>query len=286
MSDFVELNVNKHGSGPYHFNRYRVVFALPANTTKESLAGEFVREFPQFFNSDHATVAFHANRLYLSYPTYEFHGVIEVAGIDVAKPHNDWVARIWCDPDIGFTAQTVKRTFIDPQKDAPIVAAGCLAGAAAVPDSLRTEGCLVGARLALDTNQSHFLAGRRSWRLDSGKAFGLPGNVCVLETIAVERFSSALYRAGDYLMQLEERIPAIWTANLSNFVRLKKLTTLSMPDLEKLATNPSKSKRNWHVGDEKYNIRYFRTECDTLAKLKYLPEFVEAYPLYPTILPT
>jgi hypothetical protein len=151
----------------------------------------------------------------------------------------------------------------------------------------------------------HFLAGRRSWLLDDASAFGITpkelnryfeyeehagrnfisGDVdlCVLETAAVERFSSRFFQVGDLAMGLEDAIPPIWTANLANFVGMKGLMTIN-PTSPTLPLEGWNTWR-WNPGDIRRGIYYYRDEFDTLEELKGNPEFVKAYRLYPTLLP-
>ncbi|WP_419808733.1 hypothetical protein [Sphingomonas sp.] len=47
---------------------------------------------------------------------------------------------------------------------------------------------------AVDINQHHFLAGRRSFRMGTAADYGLPGSNWVFETAAVERYSHEVFR--------------------------------------------------------------------------------------------
>ena len=78
-------------------------------------------------------------------------------------------------------------------------------------------------------NRMHFLAGRRSWRIDDGKNFEVEGDVMVLETTAVERFSHQRYDQADGILGLEEALPPIWITMLVNFVRMNKLVPVPQP---------------------------------------------------------
>ena len=285
MADFTALPV-QNGQGPYHFNRYRVVFTKPPDAKVEDLARDFITGFPHYLNSRFASVVLHNDHTFESNPTLEFHGIVECLGVDIAKPHNDWVARIWVNPHLGFTVQTVKREFVVASEDAAAAAGGAVVGRAigqnvgqsvGGPPGAVVGGAVgeaVGADEAVQLNRMHFLAGRRSWRLDGGPAFGLASNVCVLETIAVERFSSTFFVAGDFILHLEDKIPPIWVTNLANFVRIRQLATI-----------PQSSPPSWDVGDPTLNINYYTYSCDTIDELKLLPEFHAAFKLYPTILP-
>jgi hypothetical protein len=323
LSDFTALPVYD-GVGVYHFNRYRVVFIRPSDKTKTALASDFVSGFPTYFTSPHANVVAHSDRKFNGANTLEFHGILDKMGLDIARPHNDWVAKVWENVSRGFTAQTLKREFWVAGEDLAAAGGGAVGGGAtgggggaaigSVVPGLGTAvgaiaggvlGGLGGAGTAVHWNRMHFLAGRRSWLLDDAAAFGitprelnryfeyeekagrnfLRGDVdlCVLETAAVERFSSRFFQVGDLAMGLEDAIPPIWTANLANFVGMKGLWSIN-PASPTLPLEGWDTRR-WLAGDFRRGIYYYRDEFDTLDELKGDPEFVKAYRLYPTLLP-
>jgi hypothetical protein len=309
MSDFTALPVYD-GVGPYHFNRYRVVFFRPPGVTKEALASDFVSSFPHYFNNPHASVDFRRGRNFNGVPVLEFHGVMDhLRGLnihfDMARPHNDWVAQVWSNVSIGFTAQTLKREFWVAGEDLAAAGGGGVAGGLAggkagsliYPGVGTAVGAVVGGAsalgLAVHWNRMHFLAGRRSWRLDDASAFGItpqnvekydrPADLCVLETTAVERFSSRFFVAGDLAFALEDAIPPIWTANLGNFVQMRGLTTID-PD-SPLAPLWGFDTWRWRKDEPRLNVYYYRDQFDTLEALKSDPEFQKAFRLFPTILP-
>src|SRR5262249_13255263 len=140
-------------------------------------------------------------------------------GVDIAQPHTDWVAKIDDNDNLGFTVQTVKREFFEPSEDLKtkavtvgILLAGPIAVALA---SGRTDPTGI--------NRLPFPAGRRSWRIDEGNNFEVEGDVLVLETTAVERFSHQSYALADSVLGLEEALPSIWITMLVNFVRMNML---------------------------------------------------------------
>ena len=253
MADFIDLKV-QFGVGPYHLNRFRVAFAPPAGVPAPILAADFIANFPTYFNSQFATVEF-TSRPFNGRNTLRFHGFMKVLGIDLAGPHNDWVVQEWVGLGLGFTAQTLQREFAEM--------GDILAGGA---------GGIIGAA----TNQRHFLAGRRSWRLDNGVPFGLPASVLVLETAAIERFSARAYQLGDKLAGLETRIPSIWMANLTNFVQAKKLTVVPQP-------SPGVG---WKLGSVsgQVGIDYVQIKADELRDLQTTAEYGKVIQLYPSII--
>jgi hypothetical protein len=231
MADFTALPVYD-GVGAYHFNRFRVVFERPAGETRESLARDFVANFPGYFRSQFANVV-KGERSFGSIPTLHFHGFKNVPipslaspigalpiDIDIARPHTDWVAQIDMNDNLGFTAQTLKREFRDVSED----------GAAALPllaSPLLT--LIVAGDDPIEINRMHFLSGRRSWRIDDAKNFEVDGDLMVLETTAVERFSHKAYIRADSALGLETAIPDIWIALLNNFVQMRRLVRVPQP---------------------------------------------------------
>ncbi len=122
-------------------------------------------------------------------------------------------------------------------------------------------------------NRMHFLAGRRSWRVDDGNIFGETTNAYVLETIAAERFSAHVFAVSDAVLGLEKFIPNIWIANLSNFIQMRGFVAL-----------PS-AKQNSAGWRTKSAVCFFVESFPSLASLKASSEFQSALPLFPSILP-
>ena len=193
------------GVGDWHFNRYRAVFKRPPNLGKQLLAADFVANFPQYLTSRYAKVL-RTDRTYATMPTFHFHGTKMKAlpspvpyngrlpEVDLAAPHSDWVVKIDDNANLGFTAQTLKREFNDLFKDSAVDDGAGLATLIAPTlafIALRFDD-------PVQVNRMHFLAeGLRSWRLDDGKNFEVDGDVMVIETTAVERFSHKLFARAD-----------------------------------------------------------------------------------------
>jgi hypothetical protein len=258
MPDFTRLPVYD-GEGPYHFNRFRAVFQKPDHVSAATLANRLVTHFPDYLNSKFASVEFKQD--FDSKPTLRFHGFKEILGLDIAKPHHDWVVREWCDTNVGFTAQTLKREFRDLAEDAEAFGGGLVASGG------------VGAFVAVHYNRMHFLAGRRSWRVGEGGMFEESQDALVVETVAVERFSAKVFRTADAVLGLEKAIPEIWIANLTNFINSNGLAVLA---------SAKKSSGSWVTRDP---VCYFVQTYDNLFYLQGSMEFQRAYRLYPTILP-
>ena len=278
MGNFTELLIGD-GVGDIHFNRFRIAFKPPTGISAATLAADLVNNFPRYLNSAYANVEV-GDHDHEGKPTFHFHGYAYVLGYDLAKPHDDWVVREWVDRNIGFTAQTLKREFTTVDDVAVNAGMGVLTST--IVNSLPFGGIALGllgpigsaalfGRPAMQYNRMHFLAGRRSWRIGEGSLFGVPGGVFVFETVAVERFSSAIYDTADAVLGLESKIPDVWIALLNNFVNMKVLTVV-----------PQKLKPFWKNDDR---VDYLTLSFDGLGALVAEPEFKDAYRLYPTILP-
>ncbi len=260
MADFVELPV-QGGWGPYHFNRYRIVFDPPPAASKESLAADLINRFPFHFDSDFATVQTQS-RTFGGKPTLKFHGYDKVCGLDIAQPHHDWVVKDPVDIRSGFTARTLRREFIDLPDDAE-------AGLPAV-----ILGGPIAAAEAISVNRTHFLAGRRCWRLDTAAAFGLAGDQLVLETTAVERFSRPEYVIADAILGMEKLVPDIWCSLLWNFVLHKNVRAHHLP-----------LRAGWTYGKVGYGmVQYVVRRKARLTDLLSDPEFQDAYSRFGTVI--
>ena len=272
MGDFTALTVET-GVGDFHVNRFRIAFRPPARTSAATLASDLIHNFPGYLESEFATVKF-GDHDHEGKRTLHFHGYAKVLGIDLAAPHSDWVVQEWVDRNVGFTAQTLKREFIDARED---VTAG--AGAGLLLNAIPGVGIALGPLFALGGggggsvhyNRMHFLAGRRSWRIGEGTVFGLSGDVIVFETVAVERFSATAYSTADSVMGLESKIPDIWIALLNNFVNKKGLTVV-----------PQTLKAKWRT---KARVDFIQLKFDGFTAMFGEPEFWDVRKLYPTILP-
>jgi hypothetical protein len=271
MGDFTALNVDT-GVGDYHLNRFRIALQPPAGVSAATLASDLIKNFPTYLKSDYATVEV-GDHDHEGKPTLHFHGYAKVLGFDLAKPHDDWVVREWVDPNVGFTAQTLKREFFVAGDDVGVTAAtGALVFVPVVGTILGLGGALgLGATVGVHYNRMHFLAGRRSWRIGQGTVFGLSGNVIVFETVAVERFSATAYSTADSVIGLESKIPDVWIALLNNFVNKRGLTVA-----------PQTLKARWK---SKARVDYLQLSFNGFIPMLAEPEFQDVYRLYPTILP-
>lgn len=267
MGDFTALPLSD-GAGDIHFNRFRIAFQPPKGISAATLAGDLIDNFPTYLNSEFAKVEF-GSRRHEGKPTLHFHGYAKVLGLDLAKPHDDWVVRHWVDRNIGFTAQTLKREFFVAGDDVGVTAgSGLLVLVPGVGQVLGLAGALGLGATAVHYNRMHFLAGRRSWRISDGTVFGLSGNVIVVETVALERFSATVYRTANAVIGLESKIPDVWIALLNNFVNKKGLTVV-----------PQTLKPRWK---SKKRVDYLQLSGGIVSMMAE-PEFQDVYRLYPTV---
>jgi hypothetical protein len=267
MADFTALTIDT-GVGDYHFNRFRIAFQPPNGKSAAALAHDMTFSFPKYLNSSFATVQ-ESDKEFDRKKALKFKGIAELCGVELPNPHHDWVGRVWVDGNVGFTGQTLKREFSDAGEDLEVV--GDAITATFVPGFSNPTLMPSTAIQAIGLNRKHFLAGRRSWRIGEGKVFGVSGDVFVLETIAVERFSDGGYKVADLVIGLENRIPDVWIALLNNFVDQNNLTVV-----------PQRIKGGWK---NKNRVDFVQDSFDSLYDLWRDGEFQTAYPLYKTILP-
>ena len=196
-------------------------------------------------------------------------------GIDIAKTHSDWVVKVDDNDNLGFTVQTLKREFRDLSEDVPT---GAGTGAAAFVGStiVNPVAVIIAAARSdnpIEVNRMHFLAGRRSWRLDDGKNFEVDGDVLVLETTAVERFSHKMYMQADPVLGMEDALPDVWIAMLNNFLRMNALVRV-----------PQRRRPGWQ---NRYDIDYYVNSFDSFESLASDAEFAQQrrLGLFKTLLP-
>jgi hypothetical protein len=248
--------------GPFSRNRYR---------TKNALVNNLFAHFPKYVKSEAATIEWGSDHFYNGWPSLHFHGYMRKLGFDLAYPHSDWVGLEWVNRSVGFTVVTLGRNFRDAAEDG-------IAGATVGGSFGGVVGTLLGLS-AVDLNRKHFLAGRRSWRIDKASAFGLAGDILdlyVFETIAVERFSSWVYDKLDSGLSLEDRLPDVWISLLNNF-------TLEVAE-DTFVSNDNELRPRWKR-KRKLGAEYVTLSFESNINLVADPEFQNAIRLYPTILP-
>lgn len=204
------------GCGSVHMNRFRICVRVPTNRGSVAHIGaHLAANMPQYMPPGLAAVRL-GDGPWNGRNTLKFRAVMRIRPFAVPVPKfpaffipvpvpqrlRDWMA-----PDIhtdsvgiiqssanGFTVQTLKREYEDEDDKAiraPLHAAGA-------PDAV--------ADFAININQHHFLAGRRSFRFDSGRNFGYDDDRLVFETAAIERYSHPVF---EYSQIAVGNIPAI-----------------------------------------------------------------------------
>jgi len=277
MENFSVLSVHD-GVGDWHFNRFRVAFKPPPQANEKFLGSEFAANFPKYVTSKYAT-AQQGGRTFLNMPTFHFHGYKFVPypdptfgdlDIDIAAPHSDWVVKIDDNDGLGFSVQTIKREFEDPSEDRPTLAAK--AGSVLL-SPLGSFLFMRGENDPTQVNRMHFLAGRRSWRIDDGKNFEVDGDVMVLETSAIERFSHDRYKQADAVLKMEDALPDIWCSMCENYVKMNALVRV-----------PQRLRPGWK---NKYGADYYVRSYSNFEGLAGDAEFAQQkrLGLFKTLLP-
>lgn len=239
MPQFTELNVHEYGSGGYHLNRYRRYFTIPANSEHNSISGNLgshlFNNFPSLFSAVDASVEFNSNHRWRNRNTLVFNGKASLFGLentlcDIIIPdvHNDWVCVHQQNFPRGFTVQTLRRNF---SNSSDLKVGTLTAAATAVRALAAARGTPVppipSVAIAVDVNQHHFLAARRSWVVAPASFFGTSGNVEItdnlyaIETAAIARMSGFIVRSVDttHLMgNLSVVIRRLWTRFVNNYV--------------------------------------------------------------------
>jgi hypothetical protein len=288
MADFDDLKVGT-GVGPYHLNRFRIAFSCPTTARKETLAADFVANFPKYLASPFATTELTA-RTFQGNPTLKFTGAMKLLlGIDFNPGiHHDWVARIAVDNTNGFTVQTLKRNFMEAG-DAMAAAADTIVGLGS--PMLQPIGIVPGG-MSVALNRMHFLAGRRAWRIDTLAAFGenpsdyVSAPSLMLETSAVERFSNTAFTIGDAVVGFEKRIPPVWIALLENFVAQNAALGLKAQTRSVPLRSGWKSSRSAFPAVGSGSVSFFEDAFTDLPAVQADFEFVDVKRLFPEILPS
>ena len=141
---------------PTRFIQMKMLCESPRSTipTSEILARDFVSNFQTSVEkSDVAGVELRSDRLFNSKATLKFWGSLKLVWGIEGNPsaHHDWVVQEWVDSRVGFTAQTLKRTFADLDD----LAAGVPVHAATVPVS--PLGSIGAAIFAVDAGSATML---------------------------------------------------------------------------------------------------------------------------------
>lgn len=242
------------GYGNVHMNRFRICVKPPRNRNDVATIGSnLLVNMGRYMAATSASVQF-GDYNWGQDPTLKFRGVarlrpfsvpvqVPIGGIPIWIPVPKAV-RDWMAPDVhtdsvgvvarhgtGFTVQTLKREYEDSD-DATIRAAIktlVMSGAIVVPAAIPAASMLADALggLAVHYNQHHFLAGRRGFRFDWGMNFGYRDDRCVFETVAIERFSSAVFQGSVIAMgDVESLVRDVWVEMLTRFCTLHRLEVI------------------------------------------------------------
>jgi len=235
----------------YHLNRFRISVAPPVAELARyrAIAANLVDDMPKYMHPHSASVKVKPLQ-WQGNSTLRFRGVARVRPFSVPLYNpllRRWVdvpvpetLRDWMIPDVhtdwvgvepgtrtatGFTAQTLKRNFLDASDG--MIKAAALAALAAVETATWWNPALMAAEFALEelvslyviwVNQHHFLAGRRSFRFLDGKELGYTDGRWVFETAAMERFSLLPYLASEAVMgRAEDVVRPVWTEMVQRF---------------------------------------------------------------------
>ncbi len=265
-SDFTPLPI-AGGVGEYHLNRFRVAFdasKLSAIMLPLAVNG-FFRGFGKYLKSKAAKVDTATGKTHDDKPTFEFTGTATLGGsksalADAAIPdfaHTDWVY-VLDRSNNSFTGQTLKRNFTTVLEDAALIAA-----------RIRGPATAAAVQAAIVINQHHFLAGRRAWRLDHGSVFGYSGNVRVLETVAVERFSLTAYsQSGAVIGDIATLVRNVWLNLLKNYIRDEGFSTVGTP--------PGGS--GWTADGHYHSVQLSFADANTVAKSPHMSDLKTLYP--------
>jgi hypothetical protein len=246
MTDFTELSIH-NGVGNVHVNRFRICAHPPRDRGQIATIGaNLMANMPRYMAANTASVQ-RSDRTWNGHSTLRFRGVarirpfyvlvqIPVPGIPIPIPVPDKI-RNWMAPDIhtdavglvtqhetGFTVQTLKREFED-EDDKTIrtaVAALVTSGALVVPGLIGLAPVISKwlGNMAVHYNQHHFLAGRRAFRFDVGSSFGYRDNRVVFETVAIERFSSAVFEGSQLAVgSIPDIVRQVWGEMLEQFCK-------------------------------------------------------------------
>ncbi len=247
------LSIHK-GYGVVHMNRFRVCVRVPRDRRQVVTIGARLLDNMRHYMSPNTASVEAGDRSWKGRSTLKFRGVARIRpfkatlpthipGLGVRVPVPARV-RDWMAPDVhtdsvgvvakhgsGFTVQTLKREFedSDDRKIRATVAAAAAAGGLAFPVAAPLAPLIAKylADTAVDINQHHFLAGRRGFRFDWGRHFGYRDDRVVFETVAIERFSSAVFAGSVIAMgTVEGMVRKVWTDMITRFCRFHRLDVI------------------------------------------------------------
>lgn len=260
MSNFTDLPIVPGQVGMYHMNRFRICVQGPTAAEQAHftrVGAQLLGHMPDYMHPHTAQVApgpFSWNGL----PTLRFIGVARIKpfSVPVFVPVLGQVYKIpvpeqirdWMAPDIhpdvvgvvastptSFTAQTLKRNYTETSDNLIRAAAKLLLRTIDWNPAIGLSADLIEPAITdyvIWLNQHHFLAGRRSFRFDSGASFGYTDGRYVFETAAMERFSHVAYEKSQALLgDAASMVRPVWVEMIQRFCTYHGLRVV--PDTSK-----------------------------------------------------
>lgn len=206
-ADFTYLSTIKDGVGNYHMNHFVAYFEPTVDKFQPVTSIKFFyQNFCKIFSLNNvATVAPERARKFKGLDVVKFTigGNLGKVHLQLfGRAHDDWVAMQMAKDGKSFYGITLKREWFEAVDNwEKVINAGSPKVGPAVSPML------------MEANRRHFLAGRRSWRVDYDRGLGL----YYVETAAFERSSHVLYQATEQTGLLRETIRELWTNQLENY---------------------------------------------------------------------
>jgi hypothetical protein len=248
----------------FHLNRFRICVAPPGKDIERyrTIAAHLAHDMPKYMNAHTAGVQLGAIT-WNGQKTLRFRGVAKLRPFSVPIYYPPFIPvpivmpvpeqlRDWAIPDIhtdwvgiqpgsetatGFTAQTLKRNFLDPSDH--IIKSAALAALLAAEARTWWNPIVSWGERKLEeivsayviwVNQHHFLAGRRSFRFLPAKVLGgypKDDERWVFETAAMERFSLLPYVASQLAMgKAEDIVRPVWVEMVQQFCNQNHLKVI------------------------------------------------------------
>jgi hypothetical protein len=233
LEPFNELNTIFDGLGDFHVNHFIGYFQLPI--TKENhprnLTSQFRRRFCNIFSADNIASAKlgGAKKKFKGLDTVEFiiggnlgPLVEQVTGF----VHSDWVSMQMDKDGNSFYGTTLKRNWLEKGEIVFLLAS--LTSILNIVNPVTAVFALAkhaAASRLIETNQYHFLAGRRSWRV----GYDDRRQMYYVDTAALERSSRVEYAAMEITDILRDDIIALWSHLVTNYVADIESELIKMP---------------------------------------------------------
>lgn len=234
-----------NGYGNVHINRFRVSLRPTLSRVQIAQLGARLQAGLLLYMAAATASVKYGDHNWNNHRTLKFRGVtrlrpfkiwapvVPIVGVKIPVPafirdwmapdvHTDSVGVVGTQPT-GFTVQTLQRDYEDG--DDRNIRIAVTAASAASPPLIPLGQAM--ADMAVELNQKHFLAGRRAFRIDSGKAFGYADDRIVFETVAIERFTNELFAKSMIVMgNIETLIRDVWVGMLTQFCQVNRLTPI------------------------------------------------------------